>query len=156
MVRAAGGAAAEIPSTLSVQGILRDVSDRKRAEAERAEQQHAENALRQLREAQQQLVMREKMASLGMLAAGVAVWRVWKAQGGCMPQAMAGHSLGEYGALVAAGVLPFGQALQIVSARGREMAKVQVEDTGCMAAIFAPLDEINAVLPTLNEAPSRS
>ena len=50
-----------------------------------------------------------------------------------------GHSLGEYGALVAAGALPFDDALEAVSARGREMTRVSMEDNGRMAAVFAPL-----------------
>ena len=57
-----------------------------------------------------------------------------------------GHSLGEYGALVAAGALPFADALEAVSARGREMSRVSVEDNGKMAAVFAPLAEVERIL----------
>ncbi|MDJ0768066.1 MAG: SDR family NAD(P)-dependent oxidoreductase [Ilumatobacter sp.] len=57
-----------------------------------------------------------------------------------------GHSLGEYGALVAAGALPFAHALEAVAARGREMANVSVDDNGLMAAVFAPLDEIERTI----------
>ncbi len=57
-----------------------------------------------------------------------------------------GHSLGEYGALVAAGVLPFEDALEAVAARGREMSRVSVADNGKMAAVFAPLPEIERTL----------
>ena len=57
-----------------------------------------------------------------------------------------GHSLGEYGALVASGALSFADALEAVSARGREMAHVAVEDCGRMAAVFAPLEEIERTL----------
>lgn len=71
-----------------------------------------------------------------MLAAGYAVWRVWKAQGGCMPSAMAGHSLGEYTALVCAGALPFDQAVTLVAERGRLMQSAVPEGTGAMAAIL--------------------
>src|SRR4030067_1440499 len=46
-----------------------------------------------------------------MLAAGVAVWRVWRAQGGVLPAMLAGHSLGEYTALVCAGATAFGEAV---------------------------------------------
>ena len=57
-----------------------------------------------------------------------------------------GHSLGEYGALVASGALSFADALEAVSARGREMANVAIEDCGRMAAVFAPLEEIERTL----------
>ena len=57
-----------------------------------------------------------------------------------------GHSLGEYGALVAAGALTFPAALEAVSARGREMAQLSVEDNGAMAAVFAPLDDIEKIV----------
>ena len=56
-----------------------------------------------------------------MLVAGVAVWRVWQAQGGTMPMIMAGHSLGEYTALVCAGALDFDDAVRLVAERGRYM-----------------------------------
>ena len=58
---------------------------------------------------------------------------------GIVPDMVMGHSLGEYGALVAAGALPFEDALEAVSARGREMANLTIEDNGTMAAVFAPL-----------------
>jgi hypothetical protein len=61
-----------------------------------------------------------------------------------------GHSLGEYGALVASGALPFTDALEAVSARGRGMTQVAVADKGRMAAVFAPLEEIERVLKTVN------
>ncbi|MBW2525225.1 MAG: acyltransferase domain-containing protein, partial [Deltaproteobacteria bacterium] len=61
---------------------------------------------------------------------------------GIEPDMVMGHSLGEYGALVAAGVMSLASALEAVSARGREMTKVAVADCGLMAAVFAPLDEI--------------
>ncbi len=54
-----------------------------------------------------------------MLAAGVAVWRVWRAQGGAEPVVMAGHSLGEYTALVCADALGFEDAVALVAERGR-------------------------------------
>lgn len=71
-----------------------------------------------------------------MLAAGVAVWQVWLKEGGCMPVALAGHSLGEYSALVAAGVLPFAQAVALVAERARLMQGAVAEGTGAMAAIL--------------------
>jgi acyl transferase domain-containing protein len=62
------------------------------------------------------------------------------------PDMVIGHSLGEYGALVAVGAMSFAGALEAVSARGREMAHVAVADNGLMAAVFAPLEEIQEVL----------
>ena len=61
-----------------------------------------------------------------------------------------GHSLGEYGALVAAGVLSFADALEAVSARGREMAHLSVEDNGAMAAVSAPIDEVERMLSEID------
>ena len=61
-----------------------------------------------------------------------------------------GHSLGEYGALVASGAMPFADALEAVAARGREMTRVSMADNGRMAAVFAPLAEIERVLQTVN------
>ena len=73
-----------------------------------------------------------------MLTANVALLRVIQKYG-LTPDVVIGHSLGEYAALVASGALKFADALKIVSARGREMAKVSMADNGCMAAISAPL-----------------
>jgi acyl transferase domain-containing protein/acyl carrier protein len=65
---------------------------------------------------------------------------------GIEPDVVMGHSLGEYGALQAAGALPFADAVEAVSARGREMTRVAATDHGKMAAVFAPLAEIERVL----------
>jgi len=71
-----------------------------------------------------------------LLAAGVACWRVWRASGGAIPQVMAGHSLGEYTALVAAGALSFDDAVRLVAERGRQMQRAVPEGEGAMAAII--------------------
>ncbi|OQX07015.1 MAG: [acyl-carrier-protein] S-malonyltransferase [Thiothrix lacustris] len=71
-----------------------------------------------------------------MLAAGVAVWRVWLGEGGCLPVAVAGHSLGEYSALVAAGVLDFADAVALVAERARLMQNAVADGAGAMAAIL--------------------
>jgi acyl transferase domain-containing protein/acyl carrier protein len=83
-----------------------------------------------------------------VLATDIALTRVL-ASFGMEPDMVMGHSLGEYGALVAAGVLPFADALEAVSTRGREMTKVSVGDTGKMAAVFGPVAEIEQVLRTV-------
>jgi acyl transferase domain-containing protein/NAD(P)-dependent dehydrogenase (short-subunit alcohol dehydrogenase family) len=80
-----------------------------------------------------------------VLATDIALTRLLEAHG-IVPDMVMGHSLGEYGALVVAGVLPFADALEAVSARGREMTRVSVEDNGKMAAVFAPIAEIEKVL----------
>lgn len=71
-----------------------------------------------------------------MLTAGVAVWRVWQAAGGPVPAVMAGHSLGEYSALVCAGALPFAQAVQLVRLRGETMQQAVPVGAGAMAAVL--------------------
>ncbi len=71
-----------------------------------------------------------------MLAAGVAVWRAWQAQGGPEPAAMAGHSLGEYSALVAAGALEFQPTIELVRFRGQAMQRAVPAGMGAMAAIL--------------------
>ncbi|MGO8877603.1 MAG: beta-ketoacyl synthase N-terminal-like domain-containing protein, partial [Acidimicrobiales bacterium] len=69
---------------------------------------------------------------------------------GFHPDFVMGHSLGEYGALVAAGALPFADALEAVSARGREMASLDLEDKGLMAAVFAPLTEVEQIVASID------
>jgi len=76
-----------------------------------------------------------------MLAAGVAVWRLWQARGGCTPTLLAGHSLGEYSALVAAGALRFDAAVELVRERARLMQSAVSEGQGAMAAILGLSDE---------------
>ncbi|MCU7845784.1 MAG: ACP S-malonyltransferase [Candidatus Thiodiazotropha sp. (ex Monitilora ramsayi)] len=76
-----------------------------------------------------------------MLASGVAVWRVWQALGGAKPAQMAGHSLGEYTALVCAGALSFSDAVKLVAERGRYMQEAVPEGTGAMAAILGLDDD---------------
>ncbi|MBW5816202.1 ACP S-malonyltransferase [Yersinia kristensenii] len=71
-----------------------------------------------------------------LLTASVAIWRVWQHQGGKLPTMMAGHSLGEYSALVCAGVLEFKQAVRLVELRGKLMQEAVPEGTGAMYAII--------------------
>ncbi|SEQ69201.1 ACP S-malonyltransferase [Giesbergeria anulus] len=71
-----------------------------------------------------------------MLVAGVAAWRVWQAEGGALPAAVAGHSLGEYSALVASGVLTLAQAAPLVRLRAAAMQEAVPVGTGAMAAIL--------------------
>lgn len=76
-----------------------------------------------------------------MLTAGVSVWRIWQAEGGATPVVMAGHSLGEYSALVCAGAIKFPDAVSLVAERGRFMQEAVPAGAGGMAAILGLEDE---------------
>ena len=77
-----------------------------------------------------------------LLTAGVAVWRIWHEKGGTSPCLMAGHSLGEYTALVCAGALSFKEAVKLVEDRGIYMQSAVPEGTGAMAAILGLEDDV--------------
>ena len=71
-----------------------------------------------------------------ILSVSIALWRIWQLEQGKMPAMMAGHSLGEYSALVCAGSLSFTHAVKLVHARGRYMQQAVAEGEGAMAAIL--------------------
>ncbi|MDP2284012.1 MAG: ACP S-malonyltransferase [Pseudohongiella sp.] len=81
-----------------------------------------------------------------LLVASVAIWRVWQQLQGELPEMLAGHSLGEYSALVCAGVLELGDAVRLVHKRGQYMQQAVPSGTGAMAAIIGmddnKIDEI--------------
>lgn len=77
-----------------------------------------------------------------MLAADVAVWRVWQAAGGIQPALLAGHSLGEYAALVVAGAVGFSDAIKLVRFRAEAMQAAVPEGVGAMAAILGLDDAV--------------
>lgn len=85
-----------------------------------------------------------------MLAADIAAWRAWQAAGGAAPALLAGHSLGEYAALVAAGALGFADAIRLVRFRAEAMQAAVPEGVGAMAAILG-LDD-DAVRAVCDEA----
>lgn len=81
-----------------------------------------------------------------MLAGGVAMWRVWQSRVDTQPAAMAGHSLGEYSALVAAGSVSLSDAVSLVADRGRFMQEAVPAGEGAMAAILGlDDDQVKAV-----------
>ncbi|MCB1606506.1 MAG: ACP S-malonyltransferase [Xanthomonadales bacterium] len=81
-----------------------------------------------------------------LLAASVALWRLWQQKGGAQPSVLAGHSLGEYSALVAAGVLSLEAAAKLVRLRGSAMQQAVPAGVGAMAVVLnAEEDLINEV-----------
>lgn len=109
------------------------------------------DVLRLVREGPEEELNRTQRTQPALLAAGIAVWRVWRAGGGALPAVMAGHSLGEYTALVAAGSIAFGDALRLVELRGELMQNAVPAGEGAMAAIIgledAEVEKICAAFP---------
>jgi [acyl-carrier-protein] S-malonyltransferase len=85
-----------------------------------------------------------------ILAASVAVWRVWRARGGGLPAVVSGHSLGEFTALVCAGALDYPAAIELVRFRGQAMQEAVAAGSGAMAAVLGLDDE--AVTAACREA----
>jgi [acyl-carrier-protein] S-malonyltransferase len=96
---------------------------------------------------------RTEFTQPALLAAGVAVWRAWCERGGAQPSVLAGHSLGEYSALVAAGALSLHDAAHLVRIRGQLMQDAAPAGTGAMAAVIGADD---AVVRQLCEQASQS
>ena len=89
-----------------------------------------------------EMLNRTEYTQPALLAAGVAVWRLWNAQGGAAPVALAGHSLGEYTALVAAGALTLKDGAHLVRIRGQLMQDAAPTGTGAMAAVLGADDAL--------------
>ena len=85
---------------------------------------------------------RTEFTQPALLAAGVAVWRLWTSEGGMLPAQLAGHSLGEYAALVAAGAIGLGDAARLVRLRGLLMQEAAPEGSGAMAAVIGADDAL--------------
>lgn len=90
---------------------------------------------------QEDINMTERTQPL-LLTASVAVWRVWQQQGGAQPAFVAGHSLGEWSALVCAGVVGFADAVKLVQQRGKFMQEAVPAGQGAMAAIIGLDDQL--------------
>ncbi|MET0814786.1 MAG: ACP S-malonyltransferase [Pseudoxanthomonas sp.] len=91
-----------------------------------------------------EMLNRTEYTQPALLAAGVAVWRAWQAQGGAMPAVLAGHSLGEYAALVAAGALSVHDGAHLVRLRGQLMQDAAPAGVGAMAAVIGAEDAVVA------------
>ena len=88
-----------------------------------------------------------------MLVAAVAAWRVWLAEGGARPEVLAGHSLGEYSALVASGVLTLAQAAPLVRLRAAAMQEAVPVGAGGMAAVLGmDADKVKAICAEVTAA----
>lgn len=92
----------------------------------------------------EEMLNRTEFTQPALLAAGLAVWRVWQQQGGVMPAQLAGHSLGEYSALVAAGALSLKDGAHLVRIRGQLMQDAAPAGTGAMAAVIGADDALVA------------
>jgi len=85
---------------------------------------------------------RTEFTQPALLAAGIAVWRLWQARDGAQPAQLAGHSLGEYTALVAAGALTLADGARLVRLRGQLMQDAAPAGTGAMAAVLGADDAL--------------
>ena len=88
------------------------------------------------------MLNRTEYTQPALLAAGIAVWRAWRAAGGAMPAQLAGHSLGEYTALVAAEAISLHDAAHLVRIRGQVMQDAAPEGIGAMAAVLGAEDAL--------------
>jgi malonyl CoA-acyl carrier protein transacylase len=94
-------------------------------------------------------LMQTAITQPAMLTLDAAIFRLL-AEYGFKPDMVMGHSLGEYAALTAAGIMPFADALEAAAARGAEMTKVSMGDNGWMAAVMAPLDVVESTLKEID------
>ena len=90
----------------------------------------------------EEMLNRTEYTQPALLAAGIAVWRAWQAQDGAQPALLAGHSLGEYSALVAAGALSLKDGAHLVRLRGQLMQDAAPAGTGAMAAVLGAEDAV--------------
>jgi [acyl-carrier-protein] S-malonyltransferase len=90
----------------------------------------------------EEMLNRTEYTQPALLAAGVAVWRLWQSRGGAQPVLLAGHSLGEYSALVAAGALSLADGAHLVRLRGQLMQDAAPAGTGAMAAVLGAEDAV--------------
>ena len=96
----------------------------------------------------EEMLNRTEYTQPALLAAGIAVWRAWQQQGGVQPSQLAGHSLGEYTALVAAGALSLKDGAHLVRLRGQLMQEAAPQGVGAMAAVLGAEDALVAEVCT--------
>lgn len=96
----------------------------------------------------EEMLNRTEYTQPALLAAGIAVWRAWQQQGGAQPSQLAGHSLGEYTALVAAGALSLKDGAHLVRLRGQLMQDAAPAGVGAMAAVLGAEDAMVAEVCT--------
>jgi [acyl-carrier-protein] S-malonyltransferase len=96
------------------------------------------------REGGEDTLNRTEFTQPALLAAGVGTWRAWAKAGGARPSMLAGHSLGEYTALVAAGAVSLHDAARLVRLRGQLMQEAAPPGTGAMAAVLGTEDGVVA------------
>jgi acyl transferase domain-containing protein len=94
-------------------------------------------------------LMQTEITQPALIATDMAMSRLL-ASYGITPDMVMGHSLGEYGALVQAGAISFADSLEAVAARGHEMTRVSMQDNGKMAAVFAPLTDVQRMLEKID------
>ncbi len=95
-----------------------------------------------VKEGPEEELNRTELTQPAILTASIALWRVWQDLGGAMPAILAGHSLGEYSALVVADALDFEAAVAVVAERGRQMQSAVPVGKGAMAAVLGLDDEV--------------
>ena len=137
-------------------GMLNSISDRLevRATLQEASEALGEDVGKLIAEGPAEALSLTTNTQPVMLTAGVAFYRAWMAAGGSIPKVMAGHSLGEYSALVASGVISFKDAVPLVRFRAEAMQSAVPVGTGGMAAILG-LDDA-AVIKVCAEASAAS
>ncbi len=103
---------------------------------EAAGEEISEPLWRIVTEGPDEALVRTAITQPALLTASVALWAIWQAEGGAAPACVAGHSLGEYSALVCAGALSFTDAVRLVNRRGQLMQEAVPQGQGAMAAVL--------------------
>ncbi|MBN8410847.1 ACP S-malonyltransferase [Halomonas denitrificans] len=120
-------------------GMLRDLAERYsvvRTTFEEASEALGYDLWQVVQEGPEESLNATACTQPALLASSVAIWRVWQELEGPRPGAMAGHSLGEYSAMVCAGALPFAEGIRLVRLRGEAMQQAVPAGQGAMAAIL--------------------
>lgn len=120
-------------------GMLSDLADaypQVREHFEAAGEEISQPLWRIVSEGPDSALVRTEITQPALLTASVALWSIWKAEGGSAPTCLAGHSLGEYSALVCAGALGFTDAVRLVHRRGQLMQEAVPQGEGAMAAVL--------------------